>query len=155
MKMSQPQLPICIQYIQAIGPTFVALVVGFVAATLTYWQWRTTNDKLKIDLFDKRFSIYAATMKILSATVESGSCSNEQIIEFMRNTKGIEFLFDKEIESYSEEIREKLNELRTGERAGPQAEARKLKDYLEEQFKRGAREKFSPYLSFAHLKWKL
>jgi hypothetical protein len=151
--MQPTQLPYCVQIVQAIGPTAIAAAAIIITGYFAFWQWKATNDKLKIDLFEKRFAIYAATMKVLGNAVQSGNCSNEEIVEFVRSVKGIEFLFDKEIGLYEKEIRKKLNELRSSEHLGPQTEARQVKDYLEEQHNDGAREKFAPYLSFAHLKW--
>jgi hypothetical protein len=48
-------LPSCVQYIQALGPTFVAVVAAGIAGYIAWRQWRTAHDKLTFDLYEKRF----------------------------------------------------------------------------------------------------
>jgi hypothetical protein len=156
------QVPYEIQIIQALGPTIVAIVVGLVAAYVAYRQWRTAQDRLRFDLFQRRFAIFEAVMTLLAETLSNSHEHNsERVSTFMRGSKGIEFLFDAEINSYLEEIRKKVNELSSTERdneIGDPAErkktidaAQKCRNYLEKQYEGAAALKFGKYLSLKHV----
>jgi hypothetical protein len=88
------ELPICVQYIQALGPTVVAVVVGAVAGYVAWRQWRTAHDKLAFDLYEKRFKVYEAVESIISAATVHDPVTLEEFIEFHRAIIGAEFLFD-------------------------------------------------------------
>ena len=159
--MAQSQLPIVIQYIQALGPTFVAFVVGIVAAILTVWQWKIGRDKLRLDLFEKRYVIYDETQKVIATALQNGTVSYDEVTEYHRKTKGTEFLFGAEVQDYLDQIRKNLNQLAYLERSIAQDndpnrskhidEARQIKDYLEQALMVGVRSKFMKYLHFGHL----
>lgn len=51
-------LTLTLEIVKAFGPPLVAGVVGYVA----WRQWRTAQDKLAIDLFDRRFAAYRAVL---------------------------------------------------------------------------------------------
>ena len=157
----QSQLPIGIQYVQALGPTVVALVIGIVAASLTWGQWKATRDKLRLDLFEKRYVIYDETQKVLATTLLNGTVTYDEITAYHRKTKGTEFLFEFEVEAYLDELRKHLNQLAYLERSIASngdtnrskhiEEARQIKDLLEKAVMGGVRSKFMKYLHFGHL----
>lgn len=46
---------------------FIALITAAVLSGITYRQWKTANDKLLMDLFDKRFDNFRTIMGAISA----------------------------------------------------------------------------------------
>jgi len=96
------QLPTCIQYIQALGPTLVAVVVGCVAGYIAWRQWRTAHDRLRFDLYEKRFAVYEtvkklsdeATMHVDPKAIHGSHVSPKDLHEFFNAIRGSEFLFD-------------------------------------------------------------
>jgi hypothetical protein len=60
------ELPYCVQLVQALGPTVVAVIAAFIAGYIAWRQWRTAHDKLSLDLFEKRFAVYEATKNFLN-----------------------------------------------------------------------------------------
>jgi hypothetical protein len=61
--MIQPaasELPNAIRYVQALGPTLAAFVAAVIASVIQYRMWRLSNDKIRLDLFDRRMKIYNA-----------------------------------------------------------------------------------------------
>ena len=64
--MQPSQLPLCVQYVQALAPTFVAIVAAGIAGYIAFRQWRTAQDRLSFDLFEKRFAAYEATQRLIS-----------------------------------------------------------------------------------------
>lgn len=62
-----------LEWLKAIGPLAIALAV-FVATCWFYlWQVRLAKQKLRHDLFDRRFAVYAAFRELLIAFIEEGS----------------------------------------------------------------------------------
>jgi hypothetical protein len=166
--MQISQLPYCIQIIQALGPSIVAIVVGCIAAYIAYRQFKTANDKLRLDLFEKRYAVYREVRAVLAGTMQEETVSYEQVLEFYRKVRGSEFLFGREIEIFIEHVRDKLNKLAyhegqvrafsTGEYDNEAAyqrhvdSAHDLMMEIEPLLMRDTRSKFEPYLSFSHLK---
>jgi hypothetical protein len=157
--MPKSELPLWIEYLQALGPTLVAIAVGFVA----YRQWATARDRVKLDLYDRRFAVYERLRTLLAIALQDGTISYEAVLTFAQNTRGLEFLFGYEVEEYLEGIRKNLNMWAYHEgriRQGPQVanyekqvdESAKLASYVADELTKNARPKFEKYLSFSHLK---
>jgi hypothetical protein len=69
---------ICIlEWLKAVGPVAVALAVFIVTYRFYRWQIRLAKQKLRHDLYDRRFAIYAAFRELLIALIEK---SNEEIM---------------------------------------------------------------------------
>lgn len=83
------RLPLWVQFLGALAPAVIAGIVGYVA----YRQWRTAQERLKLDLFDRRWSIYEETKRFL-ATREAGALQIAAVNRFAAETKGAQFLFD-------------------------------------------------------------
>jgi hypothetical protein len=161
--MEPNPLPYWIQIVQALAPTLIAIIALFITAFFTRRQWKTAHDKLKLDLFEKRYAIYDSLKKVLAETMIHGNCNDREIMEFVRASKGAEFLFEKDMVSYFEQVRKTLNHIqlieRELEKESDQAKRKKLadnslvaKNWIDTEFREGAENRFTPYLSFAHLK---
>jgi hypothetical protein len=156
--------PNAIGLIEKIGAPFVALVAAIFAGLIAYRQWKVAHDKLRLDLFEKRYVMYGVLTSTIATTLQDGTISSSEITRFYRQTKGSEFLFGSDIEKYIGELRDKLSELASLEQeissqigndkdhAAKIRRSRKLKDWLEAELMGGARNKFEKYISFGHLK---
>jgi hypothetical protein len=70
-----------LEWLKAIGPVAVALVV-FIATFWFYrWQILLAKQKLRHDLYDRRFAIYVVFRELLIALIEK---SNEEIMATFR-----------------------------------------------------------------------
>lgn len=58
------ELPVWLQYVQALGPTTVAVVAACIAGAIQWRMWKTANHKLKLDLFEKRYDAFDAICKL-------------------------------------------------------------------------------------------
>ncbi|MDH4458704.1 MAG: hypothetical protein QE272_08395 [Nevskia sp.] len=72
----QSDLPRWVQITEAIAPPIIALVAAAIAGAISYRQWRTAKDKLKLDLFDRRLAMYHAAIRLIQ-TVEVGADGSE------------------------------------------------------------------------------
>lgn len=84
------------------APTaIVALVIGLVAASIAYRQYRVARAKLKLDLFDKRYDIFLDTWTILSGVVSNGVQPTGGLSTPFNNLiPKAAFLFGPDVEEY-------------------------------------------------------
>jgi hypothetical protein len=83
-----------VQHVQALGPTAVAIIAAFIAGYIALRQWWTAHDRLRFDLFEKRFAVYQATQTLINGVTLHGQISMEDMGEFYHGIRGAEFLFD-------------------------------------------------------------
>lgn len=133
------------------------LIAGFVA-WVSWSQHSVSKEKFKLDLFEKRFLVFAATRKFLSIILQKANITLEDLFEYRANTAEAAFLFDSDITDYLKEIdnkalslhtlREIMGPLRVGEERSEKAKAISehltwLTDQLPE-----LKPTFSPYMKF-------
>ena len=143
----------------------LTLVIGGIAIWIAYQQHKTARDKLKLDLFDRRYKVYRGLMDFLGAVNADGKPSRDAFGQFYRETDPKRFLFGDDVCDYLEEIREKAVELRQAIELGAAARADKCRTISQERlmeaseterdlvgwfYKRveEASQKFQPYLGF-------
>ena len=63
------------QYLSALLTPTVAVFGSFIA----YLQWVLARNKLKFDLFDRRYRVYEAARELLASIMTTGSAKNEDI----------------------------------------------------------------------------
>jgi hypothetical protein len=76
------------------------LVTGYIA----WQQWQTAKNKFRLDLFDRRFPVFEAAMRLVSIAVQKGDIPDEARQEFLLATKGVEFLFNKKLQEYCNKL---------------------------------------------------
>jgi hypothetical protein len=141
-----------------IATLFLSVAVGVVA----WLQWRVARNKLRLDLFDRRYKVFEATRKFLALILQNTTFDNSQFAEFDLAISDADFLFGDDVVRYLREIRQEALDLRTSgkllARARTDDEVTKraqdehahlfwLNDQVEAMTK-----VFSPYLSFGHIK---
>jgi hypothetical protein len=150
--------------VKGLPAAFVALIIGAIAASIAYRQYRVAAAKLKLDLFDKRFAVFHKTWAILSETVISGTRGRGYGMStpFNNFLPEAAFLFGKDVEKYLDEAATKWAELRGLEGAESRAEGAKLESittrqtelnlWFHKEASEGAKRLFGRYLNFE--RWK-
>jgi hypothetical protein len=88
-------------------PAFAALIAALVA-WITYKNHQLAAEKLKLDLFEKRFAVFRAAQLLLTRVFEDGAMKElKAVFEYRRDTQVAFFLFGPEIESYLSELDKK------------------------------------------------
>jgi len=149
----------CIDMFQPIA----TLVVGLGVILFAFLQWKTAHDKLRLELFDRRYKAYKALMTFLGRALmgSSASFSDSDLVEFYRDMDGYEFLFGSDISDYYKQVRTRALDMRLqhtlwqrqqGDERTRMIEAEhQQRIWLSEQLTRAA-EVFAPYLSHANVK---
>jgi hypothetical protein len=77
------QLPLWVQYVQALGTPMAAFIFGAVAALISYKQYLTSVHKFRFDLFEKRNAVYAAIQELFGEILREDKVSSEGYSKFV------------------------------------------------------------------------
>jgi hypothetical protein len=102
----KPYLPVAFWYLQG-GLT---IVIAFITVYIARQQWKTNAQKIKLDLFDRRFLVFEATRGIIGQMYTSG-VKDKELVEFLTKTVEAGFLFGSEIEDYRNEVYRRVQSL--------------------------------------------
>lgn len=75
-------------------------IVAIFGALIAYRQWRTAQNNLKLDLFDRRLVVYEAARDYISSIMTSGKTTYENEFELLTGMRGAKWLFDDKITYY-------------------------------------------------------
>ncbi len=135
--------------------------IAILGSIIAYRQWRTAQNKLKLDLFDRRFRVYEAARDLLASIMTSGMAQDKEVFKFMSATRETKWLFDPEIAEYLDnELYSKAIDLQTlqaelegvpvgEERSKNVKEQYEIKKWFYAQYP-VLDEKFSPFLRLQH-----
>jgi hypothetical protein len=101
------QLPLWLQYIQALG-TIVIAIVGVAIAVGQLWL---ASLRLRHDYYDRRLKILEAARRLLAVVFTNANVSTEEFYKYVQTTADASFSLNNEIVSYLDEIRKKAIEL--------------------------------------------
>jgi hypothetical protein len=135
--------------------------IAIFGTTLARRQWKTSQNKLKMDLFEKRYSIYKATNEFIVSVMSSGHTDDDLLFKFRAATKEAKWLLNNDIATYlDKEIWSEANDLQTlkaeiegvpvsDERTTNVRKQREIKDKLLSQIEI-LDLKFTPFLALSH-----
>ncbi len=135
------------------------VVFAFFAAYIAYQQYRLGREKFKLDLFEKRFAVFAGTRRFLTHILRDGDLQDYNYLWEYRAAIGeAEFLFETDITEYLEDIykhalklkadRDTLSSLPVGtERTQLNHEISENLRWLTDQLPE-LKKRFSPYMKF-------
>jgi hypothetical protein len=134
-------LKIIIQFARGSGKlieivsAFLTPIIGVTTVTILVLQYYLARRRWRLDLYDKRYPVYLATMQYLSFILQSARVTDEELFKFLRNSKDKEFLFGKDVQQYLDELYRKgvnLN-FRTIERQNERIEDSKRRQLIKEE----------------------
>ncbi len=74
--------------------------IAIAAVVITTLQWKIDRNRLKHELFDRRYRQYCAVTEFLGSIMANGKVLLEDQREYLTGTTGMEFTFSPEISSY-------------------------------------------------------
>lgn len=152
---------LCFEMAKGLPAAIVALVIGSLAAWITWRQYVAASTKIKLDIFEKRYDVFEKTWTFMSEVVQLGQ-GESPLSPFTNVIPQARFLFGPQIETYLQEASAKRTELwiihqktRQSGDSMPPEDAKRFADlstWFSTEASTGLKEKFSPYLSFEN--WK-
>lgn len=100
-------MPIWVQWSQFIATIIIALF----AVIITYRQWRTAHERLLLDLFEKRMTIYENVRAVIAEITRNGTADGATVLRYVQATDRLGLLFGIEVLAYSDETRERIVQL--------------------------------------------
>lgn len=111
--MAQSEL---LEVVRAAAPLLAAGIAGVVAwkfgsiqagiarqqAETAAASAKTARNKLKLDLFERRWAIYKIASASISAALSGSGLTNEEEYEYQKAIRGARWIFDKDVETYLE-----------------------------------------------------
>ena len=93
------------EIVTAISTPLVAVTVAVLAGLIAYRQWKVARYKLNLDLFERRWKIYAAAQKLIGTAAFKGAIEDKDLQAFLDETHGAEWLFDDRLGAWlSDEV---------------------------------------------------
>ncbi len=77
-----------------IRDTWIPLILSIFLAYIAFQQMATNRNKLRLDLYTKRFEVYLSVLKFYQELIENGS-SKETHLDFIAKKESAKFLFSK------------------------------------------------------------
>lgn len=90
-------------YITVTNSVITVLIGGFVGY-VGFMQLQVNRNRFKLDLFEKRFSVYKATQVFLTHILSVARVDLQQLFEFRAGTQDAVFLFGDEVPRYLKQI---------------------------------------------------
>ncbi len=144
-------------YLQALLTPVIALFAVYVSAS----QWTTARNKLRFDLFEKRYAVYEAARNFVGSIVTSGKVKEDNMYAYLIATKAAKWVVAREVEEYLEReiykpalelqgLEAELDGVPVGDvRTNNVRRQREIKQHLNAQFEQIDRW-FSAYLQLSH-----
>jgi len=79
-------------------------VIGLIAVYIAYQQWRTNRDRLALDKYDRRMKIFDEVKKLVTIVNCAPEVSIDDLQLFRAATAEADFLFDKDVQAYRDEL---------------------------------------------------
>lgn len=82
-------------------------LIAIITVYIAYQQYHINKQKLKLDLYEKRYRIFKETKKLLHKINQDGAIDTIELRDFGFNTNDKVFLFNEDIVEFIEEIKRK------------------------------------------------
>jgi hypothetical protein len=108
-----------------IATVFAAAMAGWIAyrignsqvavartqAEIAEKNWKTSNEKIVLDLFDKRLAIFEDIRAVIGEVVRSGGASDDLLFRYDKAIDRVSYFFGEEVQRYLRELRLQLIDL--------------------------------------------
>ena len=100
---------------QFIGTTVAVgqLIVAAAIASFAWRQWRIAQDKLRLDLFDKRFAVWSSLLALFVEIWRDRALQLASISAYSAGTASAAFLFDSDVQQYLDRVRDQAIKLQS------------------------------------------
>lgn len=106
--MSSLELPYWLLVVLEISKGLVTPVIAAFGIWIARNQLVVNRQKLKLDLFEKRYAVYECIRKCYAKIVRDGAAEYDILRDFDIGTNDAPFLFDRDMVAYIEAARKRL-----------------------------------------------
>ena len=85
----------------------IEILIAISLVCIAYQNWRIQKDKLRLDLYDKRYKIFQAIKDLSTSFLKNGVTNRKDLNQFIIDTSEVDFLFEDDIKENIDEIRKK------------------------------------------------
>jgi hypothetical protein len=104
----------------AVVQAITTLLIGVFAGYIAWRQWRTAQDRLVLDLFERRFQVFQElTRTIADAFSTKANVQISDLANFDAATEKARYLFGADVHEYLKQVRSKLIVIHTIELSTP------------------------------------
>lgn len=82
----------------------LSVAVALLAAAIAWGQWYTAREKLILEIFDKRFSVYEQAREAIGPVIRAGRPSDNDLQVYGTMMREARFLFGDDVYTYLDEI---------------------------------------------------
>ena len=94
-------------YVAAVQ-AITTLIIGIFAGYIAWRQWRTSQDRLALDLFERRFQVFQELTRTIAAAFQKANVQISDPASFDAATEKARYLFGAEVHAYLKQVRPKL-----------------------------------------------
>ena len=135
-------------------------VIAALGIYIAHKQGQVDKNRLKYELFDKRYDVYEKIGAYIAEILISGNADPKASVQFIRDTKSTYILFGDDISEFVTEIYSKavtlhaldegLNDLQDEERSKNIKAQLEIKDWYSKHLKSMEKDLFAKYLRLKH-----
>lgn len=79
-------------------------VIVFFGLIIAFFQWKTNRNRLKHELFDRRYKQFEIVNDFIGSILANGKVKEGEVLRLLSGIRGMEFIFDKELFDHVKEI---------------------------------------------------
>lgn len=93
-----------VEQIVDIAKALLTPFIAIIAVYIAWQQWKTNQQKLNLERYDRRLRVYEEIRKILSIILRDAKANTDDLLKFRTSVSEADFLFGPEISEYIDEI---------------------------------------------------
>jgi hypothetical protein len=94
----------CLTELAEFSKTMLTPMIAVIAVYIAWQQKKINEQKLNLDLYDRRLKVYEEVRQILSIIMRDAKASYNDLLKFYRAVSEADFLFGPDITEYIDEI---------------------------------------------------
>lgn len=79
-------------------------LIGIIATYIAWQQWKTNQNKLKLDRYERRLQVYKEVVRFISIGIRDANYDNNELMTFRSKVSEADFLFGEEVPKYIDEL---------------------------------------------------
>ena len=90
---------------------WLLLALVLIGTLIAWRQHKTARDRLRFELFEKRFAVFEALMQFMTTISVKKSMADEDLYRFLARAQAREFLFGSDVTEYLDDIKTKAKRI--------------------------------------------